>query len=77
MSQNAREYDFAKLRGRIISTGNSLSTFAELIPMSPQNLSKKLNNKSVFDSNQISRIANLLGVSDEKEFVELFFSIKS
>ena len=77
MMQTTREHDFAKLRGRIISSGNTLASFARLIPMTPQNLSNKLNNKSVFDSDQMTRIAELLGVSDAEDFCVLFFSFKS
>lgn len=77
MTAPKRTYDFTKLRGRIISGGETLESFSSKIPMTAANFSNKLNNKSTFDANQILRMSELLIINNDEEFRSLFFSVRN
>lgn len=59
-----RNYDYAKLRGRIIEKLGNLKTYAELLGISDTALSNKLSNKVPFNQDEILR-------SMEKEVLDI------
>lgn len=48
-----RNYDYSKLRGRIIEKLGSIKKYAELLELSDTSISNKLNNKVPFNQDEI------------------------
>lgn len=69
------KFDYSKLIGRIKEKYNRRKDFAKLIPLSENSLSKKLNNKVPFTSNEIYRIVNILEI-DMQEIYLYFYTVK-
>ena len=57
------QYDFSKLRDRIIKMFGKQEAFAKSLGMSPRSLSLKLNNERYFKPPEISRAIELLDLS--------------
>lgn len=68
-------FDFSKLKGKIKEKYNNRNDFAELIPLSKNSLSKKLNNKVPFTSPEIYKIVEILGI-DKSEIHIYFYTLK-
>lgn len=68
-------FDYSKLIGKIKEKYNNRDDFAELIPLSSNSLSKKLNNKVPFDSIEIYKIIEILGI-DASEIHMYFYTLK-
>lgn len=65
-------FNYNKLKGKIIENFGSFSAFAEEINMSRISLSKKLNNKSEFSQQEISNISSKLSINN-KDIENYFF----
>ncbi len=70
-----KEYDYNKLKGRIRECFPTQADFAQKLRMSDTSLSNKLNNKTVFDQDEIQESINLFGLTAE-ETIEYFFTLK-
>ncbi len=72
-----RNYDYSKLRRRIIEKLGSVKKYAELLEVSDASISSKLNNKIPFSQDEIlkSTDANLLDI-DVSEIPTYFFTKK-
>lgn len=57
------EYDFSKLRKKIVDVFGKQEAFAKALGMSERSLSLKLNNERYFKPPEISRAVELLGLS--------------
>lgn len=68
-------FDFSKLRGRIKEQFGSEKALAVALGWAPGRLSARLNNKIMFDSEEIVLIARLLNIPDE-EIGAYFFKPK-
>lgn len=69
------KYDFTLLKERIRKMYGEFQKLAEDIDMSLISLSRKLNNHSYFRSNEITLIANKLGITPN-EIPEYFYNLK-
>lgn len=69
------EYDYSKLRSRIVEVFGSQKKFIEKINMSTPTFIYKIKTNS-FDQSEILEIINVLNISKE-EIILYFFSIKS
>lgn len=69
------EFDYSKLKGRIIEKYNSQSNFVKELKVSEQVFSKRINNQVQFDSSEIKKMVELLEISDD-EISEYFFREK-
>ena len=56
------QYDFSKLRGKIIEVFGKQEAFARALGMSERSLSLKLNNERYFKPPEISKAIALLGL---------------
>lgn len=59
------EYDYSKLKGRIIEVYETQGNFANAMGKTQETLSKKLNNIRRFDQNEITLAVQLLNISPE------------
>lgn len=50
-----RNYDYSKLRGRIVEKLGSIKKYAELLKLSYTSISNKLSNKTPFNQDEILR----------------------
>lgn len=66
-------YKYDRLRGRIIERYGSQEKFAEIIGISSNSMSKKMNGKTGFSQRDIVRWSELLGI-DKSDYSEYFFS---
>ena len=67
------EYDYSKLKGRLVECGFTQAGLAKRINMSPATLNLKLNNKSVWTQDEIVKCMNAL---DLKTADPYFFRLK-
>lgn len=63
-----------KLRGKISEAGLSQRKLAQLIGISENTISSKMNHHSCFDTNEIDRICKALGITSDSEKVEIFLA---
>ena len=68
-------YDYSKLKGRIKECFSTQSEFAQKLGISETSLSYKLNNKTVFDQNEISDVIDIFNLTP-KEAMDYFFTIE-
>ena len=68
-------FDYSKLRGRIKEKYNKYENLVPLINMSEATLSRKLNGKSYFDSQEIIELSKALEIPDEERDL-YFFKVK-
>lgn len=59
-------FDYSKLKGRIKEKYNTYENLVPLINMSEATLSRKLNGKSYFDSQEIIDLSNALEIPDDQ-----------
>lgn len=71
---NDVEYDFRKLRGRIVEVFGKQEAFAKALDISTRSLSLKLNNERYFKPCEISKAVELLGLS-LSDIPEYFFAV--
>ncbi len=64
---------YRKLKGRIVEKFGSQSEFAKALGISENTVSKKMQNKSEFDKDNMVKWARLLEI-DTSEFYDYFFS---
>ncbi len=68
-------FNFKRLRGKIIEKYGSQAKFAESLGVSQNSLSRKMNNKTRFSSNDVIKIKELLGIPDN-EINSYFFNME-
>ncbi|MGF3075695.1 DUF739 family protein [Facklamia sp. P12945] len=68
-------FDYSKLKGRIKEKFNTYKNLTPLIDMSESTLSRKLNGKGYFDSQEIIDLSEALSIPDE-ERDQYFFNVK-
>lgn len=68
-------FNFNKLRGKIIEKYGSQAEFSKVLGISQNTLSKKMNNKARFSSDDIVKIKELLNIPND-EVNSYFFDIK-
>lgn len=66
-------YKYDKLRGRIVEKYGSQEKFAELIGISSNSMSKKMNGKTGFSQKDIVRWSEILDIK-KSEYSEYFFN---
>ena len=69
--------DKNKLAGAIASKGLTQKKLAEMIGISKNTISAKMNNKSSFDTDEIKRICRVLGIKDVTEKENIFLANSS
>lgn len=69
--------DKNKLAGAIASKGLTQKKLAEMIGISKNTISAKMNNKSSFDTDEIERICRVLGIKDVTEKANIFLANSS
>lgn len=68
-----RNYDYSKLKGRIIEKLGSLKRYAELLNISDTSISNKLNNKVPFTQDEILRSADEDVLDIDLDNIKLYF----
>lgn len=66
------EFDFSKLRGRIVEKYGSCSAFADKLGISPQQLTPKLTGKTGITREDVVEWSEALGISIDKIGVYFF-----
>lgn len=66
--------DKNKLAGAIASKGLTQKKLAEMIGVSKNTISAKINNKSSFNTDEIERICRVLGIKDVIEKANIFLA---
>jgi len=66
------EYDYSKLRGRIVEKYGSQESFADAVGIARNTLNLKLNNKGRFTQTQISEYAKILGINPVEIYAYFF-----
>ena len=69
------KFDYSKLRGKIREKFGSYEKLDSEISFTTVTLSRKLNNKGYFGSNEIMELIKALGI-EEEEVNEYFFNVK-
>lgn len=70
-----KHYDYSKLKGRIKERFLTQSEFAKKLGISDASLSYKLNNKTVFDQDQIQDSIEIFDLTAQ-ETMDYFFTLK-
>lgn len=73
IKEKRQEFDYSKLKGRIIEKCGSLSNFAEEFGASRSIVSLKINNKMMFTPDDIIKVSDLLEI-DKTEIGVYFFT---
>lgn len=68
------KYNFDKLKGKIKEVYDTQNEFAKNMGMAPNTLSSKLNNQTVFSSEEISKAVELLKIDNPTEAWTIFFT---
>ena len=76
MGKQHIEFDYSKLRGRIIEKFGTMRSFAESMHMHANTLSRKMGNTLVWNQEEMLRAMDLLGEKSQKN-QGLFFCSKS
>lgn len=61
--------DFSKLIGRIIEVFGTRKAFAKAMGFTPEQLSRRLNNQTQFDSDEMAKAIDLLDIPPQEIFV--------
>lgn len=69
-----KKYDYSKLKGKIRECFPTQSEFAQKLGISDTSLSNKLNNKTVFDQDEIEESINIFNLNSG-ETIEYFFTL--
>lgn len=64
----------AKLKGKILEAGYTQRTLADPMGMSKNTLNGKINGRIPFNTLEINRLCEILGISDDSEKVHIFLS---
>ena len=76
MKSNDFNFDFSKLRGKIVEKFKTQEEFAKAMGCSTQTLNYKLNNKIEFTSREINKAIKLLDIKNQNEAWQIFFTKK-
>lgn len=68
-------YEYSKLLGKIVEVCGTRSEFAKRIGLSERSVSLKLNSKTMFKQDEITKAAQILGISNN-DLLEYFFTLK-
>lgn len=60
------------LKGKIVAAGHSQTSLAKAMNMSKNTLSKKINGKATFDTDEVIRMCALLNIVDNDEKAYIF-----
>lgn len=71
----AVEFDYSKLKGRIVEKFGSRSAFANAVTMNPEQLSRRLNNRTPIKGEEVILFADVLEI-DEADLCSYFFTPK-
>lgn len=71
----AFEFDYSKLRGKIIEKFQNLERFALAMALTATTLGRKLANKSAWTQDEIMRACSLLGIPPEDIYLYFFCSV--
>lgn len=69
------EFNYNKLRGRIVEKFQSLFNFSEMLDITYEALSKKMNNKTAISQMEVVKWSELLEIPSD-EIGVYFFTIK-
>ncbi len=64
--------DTAKLKGRMVIAGYTQKTLSEVLKMNVNTLNRKLNGRSQWTLEEISRLCDALGISEGREKADIF-----
>lgn len=70
-----KKYDYRKLKGRIKECFPTQADFAQKLGISDTSLSNKLNNKNIFDQDEIKNSIEIFNLN-ATETMEYFFTLK-
>jgi len=70
-----KKYDYSKLKGRIRECFPTQSEFAQKLGISDASLSNKLNNRTVFDQDEIEESINIFNLNPG-ETIKYFFTLQ-
>lgn len=76
MENENKEFDYSKLKGKIIEKFGTQTNFLELLDMSEVTFIKTMKCDRFFNQCEIMRIINLLNI-DKKNISDYFFCTKS
>ena len=68
-------FDYSKLRGKIVEKYGTIHNFAKIYGISKTSMSRKMQNKSRFSSDDIIRMSKLLEI-DKEDIGSYFFTKK-
>ena len=63
-----------RLMGAIVSSGFTQRSLAQKMGISKNTLNNKINGRGYFDTQQIDMICEVLGISDDKDKIEIFLA---
>lgn len=69
------QYDYSKLKGRIIEKLGSQHKFAKSMSLTEKTISSKLNNEVFWKQNEISKACDILDIKED-EIKKYFFKLK-
>ena len=62
------------LKGKMIAAGYNQQRLAPVVKMSVNSLNAKINGRKKFDTEEIARICEALGITDSKDKCDIFLS---
>lgn len=66
-----------KFLSAMVGAGYNQKSLAEKIGISPNSLGNKINGRSFFETRQVVRLCEVLGILDDREKVEIFLTESS
>lgn len=76
MARELRQFDYKELKTRIFNKFGTQAKFAKYLGISPNALTRKLENKNYFTQGEIAKTLDILAVNSYFETVSLFFKDK-
>ena len=68
-----RKFDYKELKTRIFNKFGTQKSFAKYLGITPNALTRKLNNKNYFTQEEIAKTLDILAVESYFETISLFF----
>lgn len=75
-NKNTRQFDYTELKSRILFRFGTQKAFAEYLGISPNSLTRKLENKNYFTQEEIAKTLDKLAITSYFETISLFFKDK-
>ena len=64
--------NYAKLRGKIAESGMTQAQIASHLGISPNTMTKKMNNRAEFNLSEVAKLCSILAIKEATEKADIF-----